>query len=170
MRAVVIGGIVGLVAWFEPRLVGGGDPIIQAVLDARLSLPLLVVVFLARWLLGPLPYAARTPGGLFAPLLVIGAVIGAVCAQLAHAAVPALAISPTLGAIVGMAAFFTAVVRAPFTGALLVLGMTGTLSPLLPVLAACVAATIVPTALGSAPIYDTLRERLVAAGAVKTAS
>jgi chloride channel protein, CIC family len=52
------------------------------------------------------------------------------------------------------------VVRAPFTGALLVLGMTGTLTPLLPVLAACVAATIVPFALGSVPIYDTLRERI----------
>ena len=159
-RAALVGGVVGLVAWFEPRLVGGGDPLIQAVLDARLSVSMLVVVFVARWLLGPLSYAARTPGGLFAPLLVVGAVVGSLFAQLASAALPALGLSPTMGAIVGMAAFFTAVVRAPFTGALLVLGMTGTLTPLAPVLAACVVATIVPTALGSAPIYDTLRERM----------
>ena len=160
LRAAAVGGAVGLVAWFEPRLVGGGDPLIQAVLDAPLSLSTLAVILVARWLLGPLSFAAGTPGGLFAPLLVIGAVVGALFAQLADSAVPALALSPTMGAIVGMAAFFTAVVRAPFTGALLVLGMTGTLTPLLPVLAACVGATIVPFALGSAPIYDTLRERM----------
>jgi CIC family chloride channel protein len=160
LRAAVVGGVIGLVAWLEPRLVGGGDPIIQAVLDARLSLSVLAVVLVARWLLGPFSYAVRTPGGLFAPLLVVGAVVGSLFAQLTDAIAPALAFSPSAGAIVGMAAFFTAVVRAPFTGALLVLGMTGTLTPLLPVLTACVAATIVPAALGSAPIYDSLRERM----------
>ena len=114
----------------------------------------------ARWLLGPISYAAATPGGLFAPLLVVGAVAGAIVAQVASGILPAVALSPTMGAIIGMAAFFTAVVRAPLTGTLLVLGMTGTIMPMLPVLAACLTATIVPTALGSAPIYDTLRERM----------
>ena len=51
-------------------------------------------------------------------------------------------------------------ILAELSGALLVLGMTGTLTPLVPVLAACVMATVVPTAIGSAPIYDTLRERM----------
>jgi CIC family chloride channel protein len=46
---------------------------------------------------------------------------------------------------------------------LLVLGMTGTVTPIIPVLAACVSATIVPSLLGSAPIYDTLRERMLGA-------
>ena len=98
--------MVGTVAWFEPRLVGGGDPLIQAALATSLSLPTLAVILVARWLLGPLSYATRSPGGLFAPLLVIGAVVGSLFAQLAHEAVPGLALSPTLGAIVGMAAFF----------------------------------------------------------------
>ena len=88
LRAAAVGGVVGLVAWFEPRLVGGGDPLIQAVLDTSLSLPTLAVILVARWLLGPLSYATRTPGGLFAPLLVIGAVVGSLFAQLAHEAVP----------------------------------------------------------------------------------
>lgn len=164
LRAAVVGGVVGLVAWFEPRLVGGGDPIVQAVLTAGLSPSLLAVVVVARWLLGPLSYAPGVPGGLFAPLLVVGAVVGALFADVLNAATPALALSPVLCAIVGMAAFFTAVVRAPFTGALLALGMTGTITPVLPMLAACVAATVVPAALGSAPIYDTLRERMERSG------
>jgi CIC family chloride channel protein len=152
--------VVGLVAWFEPRLVGGGDPLIQAVLDRHLSLSLLAILFVARWVLGPFSYGAGTPGGIFAPLLVVGALVGALFAEATNVLWDAIALSPSLLAIVGMAAFFTAVVRAPFTGALLVLGMTGTIEPLLPVLAASIAATIVPTTLGSAPIYDTLRERM----------
>lgn len=141
-------------------LVGGGDPLIQAALGAPISISVLLLVFVARWLLGPFSYAAGTPGGIFAPLLVVGSVFGALFAQVAGLLVPGLPFSPTMGAIVGMAAFFTAVVRAPFTGILLVLGMTGTMSPLLPILAANVAATIVPYALGNAPIYDTLRHRM----------
>lgn len=159
-KSAMVGGVVGLVAWFEPMLVGGGDPIIQAVLGAPVSMSLLVTVFVARWLLGPFSYAAQTPGGIFAPLLVVGAVFGALFAEVAGLLVPGLPFSPTMGAIVGMAAFFTGVVRAPFTGTLLVLGMTGTMTPLLPILAACVAATVVPYALGNAPIYDTLRARM----------
>lgn len=159
-KAAVVGGVVGLIGWFEPLLVGGGDPIIQAVLDTPVSLSLLLMVFVARWLLGPFSYTAQTPGGIFAPLLVVGAVFGALFAQVAALLLPGLPFSPTMGAIVGMAAFFTGVVRAPFTGALLVLGMTGTMTPLLPILAASVAATIVPYALGNAPIYDTLRARM----------
>ena len=160
IRAAFVGGVVGLVAWFEPRLVGGGDPLIQAVLDRHLSLSLLAVLFVARWLLGPFSYGAGTPGGLFAPLLVVGALVGAFFAEATNIVLPAATLSPPLLAIVGMAAFFTAVVRAPFTGTLLVLGMTGTIEPLLPVLASAIVATIVPTAAGSAPIYDTLRERM----------
>lgn len=160
VKAAFVGGVVGLVAWFEPMLVGGGDPLIQAALGAPVSISVLLLVFVARWLLGPFSYAAQTPGGIFAPLLVVGSVFGALFAQVAALLVPGLPFSPTMGAVVGMAAFFTAVVRAPFTGALLVLGMTGVMTPLLPILAANVAATIVPYALGSAPIYDTLRHRL----------
>ena len=159
LRAAVVGGAVGLVAWFSRgwSAAGSAHPgrarwiTIAVNACGRLRRPLASRSVLLR---------GATPGGLFAPLLVVGAVAGALFAQFADAVAPALALSPTLGAIVGMAAFFTAVVRAPFTGTLLVLGMTGTLTPLLPVLVACVAATIVPFALGSAPIYDTLRARM----------
>jgi CIC family chloride channel protein len=167
IRAAFVGGVVGLIAWFEPRLVGDGDAIIQGVLDGRLTLSLLAMLFVARWLLGPFSYSAGTPGGLFAPLLVVGSVFGAIFAVGLDLAIPALALDPTTCAIVGMAAFFTAVVRAPLTGILLVLGMTGTITPLVPVLVASVGALIVPFLLGSAPIYDTLRERMLGQGGLR---
>src|SRR5690606_686695 len=65
LKATFVGAVVGLVAWFEPMLVGGGDPLIQAALGTPLPVSLLLIVFLARWLLGPFSYAAQTPGGIF---------------------------------------------------------------------------------------------------------
>lgn len=63
VRAAIVGGVVGLIAWFEPAIVGNGDPINQSVLAGRLSLSLLAIVFVACWLLGPFSYSAGTPGG-----------------------------------------------------------------------------------------------------------
>jgi CIC family chloride channel protein len=160
VRAALVGAAVGLLAFFDPAVVGGGESIIGRVLAGGIALGPLAGIFVVRWLLGPFSYAAGTPGGLFAPLLVVGALVGAIFADIANLVAPALDLDPTMSAIVGMAAFFAAVVRAPLTGIVLVLGMTGTMTPVLPAIAASLAATIVPFLLGSAPIYDDLRERL----------
>ena len=65
-------------------------------------------------------------------------------------------------AVVGMAAFFTAVVRAPLTGIILVTEMTDNSRLLLPMLAACFSAMAVATMLREPPIYDALKERTLA--------
>jgi CIC family chloride channel protein len=159
VRAAVIGATVGMLAWFTPGLVGGGDAITQRALAGTEPLKLLALVFVFRIGLGAVSYAAQTPGGLFAPMLVLGAqsglFFGTVCADWLPSAVP----HPTALAIVGMAAFFTAVVRAPLTGIILVTEMTGSFTLLLPMLSACFAAMLVPTLLHDPPIYDSLRER-----------
>jgi chloride channel protein, CIC family len=114
-------------------------------------------VFLVRFGLGPVSYAAGTPGGLFAPMLVLGAQNGLVLGSLFCRWFPYLAERPAAFAVVGMAAFFTAVVRAPVTGIILVTEMTGCFTLVLPMLLACSAAMAVPTLLGNPPIYDSLR-------------
>ena len=72
-RAATVGAAVGLLAWFGPRLVGGGDAITQRTLSGGESMTVVAGVFLVRFVLGPLSYATETPGGLFAPMLVLGA-------------------------------------------------------------------------------------------------
>jgi chloride channel protein, CIC family len=79
---------------------------------------------------------------------------GAVC----HAIFPGLDIQPVGFAVVGMAAFFAGVVRAPITGLVLVTEMTANVTMLLPMLGACFTAMLVPTLLGDPPIYESLRE------------
>lgn len=113
-----------------------------------------------RFGIGPLSYSAGTPGGLFAPLLAVGAVWGAQVHGIVGPLLPALGHQPSTLAIVGMATFFAAVVRAPFTGIVLIVEMTATTTLLVPMLAACFAAVLVATALGNKPIYDSLRARM----------
>ena len=65
-------------------------------------------------------------------------------------------------AIVGMTAFFGASVRAPLTGIAIVIEMTATTSVAIPAVAATVSALLTARALGSVPIYDSLRKRMPA--------
>ena len=158
LRAGLVGAAVGVLAWFAPGLVGGGDPLTQRTLLGAGTLTLLPLVFLIRFALGAVSYAAGTPGGLFAPLLVLGAQLGLFFGLLCQLAFPGLHLQLEGFAVVGMAALFVAVVRAPLTGMLLVCEMTGNATMLLPMLGACFLAMLVPTLLGNAPIYDSLRE------------
>jgi CIC family chloride channel protein len=158
LRAGLIGAAVGTLAWFAPSLVGGGDAITQRSLVGAETLSVLPLVFLLRFGLGTVSYAAGTPGGLFAPMLVLGAQLGLLFGLLCQLAFPGLDIQTEGFAVVGMAAFFTGVVRAPLTGIVLVTEMTANVTMLLPILVACFAAMLVPTLLRDAPIYDSLRE------------
>jgi CIC family chloride channel protein len=157
-RAALIGATVGLVAWFAPALVGGGQPITQRALLGTETLALLPAIFLLRFVLGSLSYAAGAPGGLFAPMLVLGAQLGLMFGAACHFLLPALETTPEAFAVVGIAAFFTAVVRAPVTGIVLVTEMTAAVTLFLPMLGACFTAMLVPTLLRNTPIYDALRE------------
>lgn len=161
-RAAVIGAGVGLVAWFAPDLSGNGDLVLARLLGGALPLGVVAVAFVIRFVLGPVSYAARTPGGLFWPLLVVGAAIGQLFGHLAGAALPALAPDPLAFAVVGMATFFAAIVGAPLTGAALIVEMTGLHGLLVPMLAAFAGAVAVPLLLRSPPVYEALYERRVA--------
>jgi CIC family chloride channel protein len=157
-RAALVGAAVAAIAWFGPALVGGGDGLTQSALNGTAALAWLPLIFLLRLVMGHASYAAGTPGGLFAPLLVLGAqaglLFGVACAWL----FPGLGIPAPAFAVVGMAALFTGIVRAPLTGIVLITEMTAAFTLLLPMLGACFAAMLVATLLRDTPIYEALRE------------
>jgi len=159
VRAAAIGASVGALGFFLPALIGGGDDITQRTLAGGMAFGMLPLVFALRFGLGAVSYAPPAPGGLFAPILVLGALLGLFFGELCRLAIPAAALDPTAFAVVGMAAFFTAVVQAPVTGIVLVIEMTAGFTMLLPMIAACFAAMLVPNLLHGTPIYDSLRER-----------
>lgn len=162
VRAAAVGAAIGLLAWFAPDLVGGGDALTERALLGRGTITGVIAMFALRFFVGPVSYAAGTPGGIFAPMLVLGAqtglVFGRVCLDWFPGMAPATGDTSTF-AVVGMAAFFVAVVRAPVTGIVLVTEMTASFTLLLPMLTACFTAMIVPMLLRVPPIYDSLGER-----------
>jgi CIC family chloride channel protein len=155
--AAIVGGLVGLLAWFAPEYVGGGDKLTQSALTGTTTVGALSLVFLLRFVLSTISYSARTPGGLFAPMMVLGTQSGLIFGMLCAHWFPGIIPQPVTFALVGMAAFFAGVVRAPVTGIILVTEMTGNFTLLLPMLAACFTAMALPTLLGNEPIYDSLR-------------
>ena len=168
-RAAIIGATVGLVAWFAPSLVGGGNNLTQDILADRYAAGTLVTIFLARFLLGPWSYASGTPGGIFAPLLVLGASAGALSAIVVNHFMPQLILSPVTFAVLGMAALFSASVRAPLTGTVLTVEMTGRGDLTLALLGASLVAMVVAMLLKSEPIYETLKRRMLERQAVAQA-
>ncbi|MFD9339390.1 chloride channel protein [Streptomyces sp. NPDC060028] len=162
VRAAAIGAVVGALMAVDPLLTGGGDPLSRRLLAGDGMTVVALVAFLAiRFVAGPLSYAAATPGGLFAPLLALGALWGTLAHALASPLLPAHASGPAAWAVVGMAALFTGVVRAPLTGVVLVVEMTGAAVLMVPLLTACFAATVTADWLVSEPLYDSLRRRIL---------
>jgi chloride channel protein, CIC family len=159
LAAAFIGGAIGLVAWFVPDILGNGEVLVQSLLSHGAALPAVLGLLALRFAVGPFAYAAQTPGGLFAPLLVVGASIGCACGTALHALLPSVLPDATALTIVGMAGFFAATVRAPVTGMALALELTAVSTLFVPMLATCSVAAAVPTLLGDAPIYDALRNR-----------
>ena len=167
LRAGVIGAAVGVLAWFTPALVGGGDAITQRTLLGVETLTLVPLAFLLRFGLGAISYAAGTPGGLFAPLLVLGAQSGLLFGAACRLSLPNLNLQPEGFAVAGMAALFAGVVRAPITGIVLVTEITDSVTMLLPMLGACFTAMLVPTLMREEPIYEALRKHMLRGNRVR---
>jgi chloride channel protein, CIC family len=160
-HAALVGAAVGVLAWIAPELVGSGSDMTVRLLAGGLATATIPAYFAVRYALGAASHSAFTPGGLFAPLLLLGAQLGLVCGTIARGVFPGLGIDPLSFAVVGMAAFFVGVVRAPVTGIVLVIEMTAAFTSLLPMLAASFAAMMVAQWMGSAPIYDSLSSRML---------
>lgn len=162
-RAALIGAAIGALAWFLPAVVGGGDHLSQAAIDGEVGLAALPALIAIRFLLGAVSFSAGTPGGLLAPMLALGALIGLWLGHGLSVLLPGLDITPEGFAVVGMAAFFAGSVRAPLTAIVIVTEMTANVAMLLPMLAACAGALILPTVLRNPPIYNALGARLAGA-------
>ncbi|MEN3316935.1 MAG: chloride channel protein family [Mycobacterium sp.] len=169
-KASVIGAIIGLAMFVYPHAVGGGDDLTQRILGGQhIAASVIIGVLAVRFIAGPLSYSAAVPGGLFAPLLTVGALWGLLFAGGFNAVWPGNATQLAVPmALVGMAAFFGASVRAPLTGMVVVIEMTATTEVLVPMMAATAAAVLAAYVMGSPPIYDSLRERMPDEAAIES--
>jgi CIC family chloride channel protein len=156
---VLLGAATGLIAWFDPLVVGSGHELAEMALTNKIAIGAIPFLFFLRFVMTATGYGTGSAGGIFSPLLVLGALIGLGVGHLTHGLAPAVAPEPGVFAVVGMAAYFTAIVRAPLTGILLITEMTGSYEQMLPLLTSSFCAYAVAEYLRDLPIYEALLER-----------
>lgn len=151
-------GVLGLTA---PELLGSGHALIEELTNTDVMLGTILFIFVSRFIFSAVCFGSGAPGGIFFPLLVLGGFIGGVFATIG---VDFFGLDPMYinnFVLLAMAGYFSAIVRAPLTGIILLFEMTGSLSQMLSLSIVAIVAYIVATLLRSKPIYESLLERLL---------
>ena len=162
IKGLLVGCLGGVLALLLPHATGGGNALIADLLsghsehDAVWLLLILLVVKLSFTIAS---YATGAPGGIFAPLLCIGSVLGYTTGLALQYVMPDLTPGPERLATVGMAAVLTGSVRAPLTGVVLIVEMTGQYHTLYSLLLGAFISYAVSEGIKNEPIYEALLER-----------
>ncbi len=142
-----------------PQVLGCGNVLVDEILVTHLAASLLIILLAAKILFTLISFGTNAPGGLFLPVLVIGALAGNIFARLGNTLHLFTADWTTLFIIFGMAAFFAAVVKAPVTGSILLLELTGQFSHLVGLIVVSGAAFLISDLCGGEPIFSALLNR-----------
>ena len=156
-----LGGLVvgGLAIWL-PAVAGNGYEPLNQILDRQLATTTVLVLLAAKIVATSASVASGVPGGIFTPMLLVGAAFGSLWAQFMTAVWPASAPDAGVYALVGIAATTAASIHAPLTAAVLVFELSGDYAIVLPLILATAVATAVSRAMGGESVYATeLRRR-----------
>lgn len=150
--------VCGLAAWWLPDAAGGGHSVAERLMSPAMNMPVVVLLVLlaVKFGLTVISYASGAPGGIFAPLLLLGVVMGAIVGKTTELLFPALGPHTAAFGVLGMAALFTGSIRAPLTGMVLILEMTANYEQLLALSVACLGAYLTAELTGDRPIYEAL--------------
>ena len=142
-----------------PQVLGCGNVLVDELLITHTALSLLLILLAGKIFYTLICFGTNAPGGLFLPVLVVGALLGNIFARAGNALNFFTADWITLFIIFGMAAFFAAVVKAPVTGSILILELTGQFEHLVGLIVVSGAAFMVSDLCGGEPIFSALLER-----------
>lgn len=142
-----------------PQVLGCGNVLVDEILVTHFPLTLLAILLAGKIFYTLICFGTNAPGGLFLPVLVIGALIGNIFARVGNGLHIFTADWTTLFIIFGMVAFFAAVIKAPVTGAILLLELTGQFSHLVGLMVVSGAAFAASDLCGGEPIFSALLNR-----------
>ncbi|CNI74034.1 H(+)/Cl(-) exchange transporter ClcA [Yersinia vastinensis] len=155
----LLGGMCGLLALIHGEAVGGGFALIPIAVAGNFSIGMLLLIFIARVITTLLCFGSGAPGGIFAPMLALGTILGTAFGLSCAHFFPQYGIDAGTFAIAGMGALFAASVRAPLTGIVLVLEMTDNYQLILPMIVTCLGATLIAQFMGGKPLYSAILAR-----------
>jgi len=143
LKPAVGGFLLGLLAMVVPQVLGSGYGMVQAALYGKVALWVMLVVALAKIVATSLTISSGGSGGVFAPSLVIGAMLGGAFGASADLLFPAMVHDPRAYVLIGMAGFFAGVSNTPIATLIMVSELTGNYGLLAPLMLVCTVAMIV---------------------------
>ena len=153
LRPAIGGILLGGVLLVVPEMYGVGYPVLGNGVAGKYTIAFLLALLAAKMLATSLTIGIGGSGGVFAPSLFIGAMLGAAYGQGLHHLAPALTGPAGAYALIGMGAVFAGAARAPITAVIIMFELTGEYSIILPLMAAIVLATGVSHLLSADSIY-----------------
>ncbi|MEV0271468.1 chloride channel protein [Hamadaea sp. NPDC050747] len=153
LRPAAGGLLLGALLLVLPQMYGVGYPVLGSAAAGAYTVTFLLVLLLAKILATSLTIGIGGSGGVFAPSLFIGAMLGAATGQILHIADPALAPAPGAYALVGMGAVFAGAARTPITAVLIMFELTGQYRIILPLMLAIAVAAGLSRLLSPDTIY-----------------
>lgn len=151
----------GVLGFTVPDLLGSGHALLEYLTAEDVMLGTVFFILAGRFIFSAVSFGSGAPGGIFFPLLVLGGFIGGAFATIAVQYFGLDAVYINNFVVLAMAGYFSAIVRAPLTGIILIFEMTGSLGQMLSLSIVSIVAYIVATLLRSKPIYESLLERLL---------
>ncbi|MBR1985089.1 MAG: ClC family H(+)/Cl(-) exchange transporter, partial [Clostridia bacterium] len=154
LKPAIAGLVVGVFGLFIPHILGSGNIAVDELLIHKFSLITVIVIFIAKFFITPFCFGSGAAGGIFLPMLMLGAFLGYIVASIFNLC--GFNVDPTIIAMIGMGAFLSAVARTPITAVVMVFEMTAGYKFILPIMLSAAIADLVAQKLNHKPIYSKL--------------
>ncbi|MHB8278105.1 MAG: ClC family H(+)/Cl(-) exchange transporter [Candidatus Humimicrobiaceae bacterium] len=149
----------GILGFFYPQVLGGGNTLVTSLTQNNFGIKLLFILLVLKFSFTILSYGSGAPGGIFLPLLAVGAITGNLLGIFFSHIFNLNSIYINNFIILAMAGYFAAIVKAPITGIVLITEMTGSFSHLLSLSIVVFTSYSFANLVGSKPIYESLLQR-----------
>lgn len=157
----IIAALLGLLL---PEVLGGGSDVVVSIMSTNFTLKMLLIILIVKFYFTMISFGSSAPGGIFLPLLVIGALIGNIYFDGLGYFFGFNNIYKDNFIILAMAGYFSAIVKSPITGCILITEMTGSFSHLLPIAMISLISYVTADLMRSKPVYEALLERILNKG------
>lgn len=155
-QPAVAGLMIGVVAIKLPQVMGAGYAVIDEALHGQFTWHLLLILGLLKILTTGISFLSGTPGGMFAPSLFIGAMLGGAVGGVEQHFFPHLTGTVATFAFVGMGTFFAGFLRVPITSVFMVIELTSSYTAILPVIISTMVAYVISRSYQKVPLFDLL--------------
>ena len=153
----VAGLLVGFIGFFGfPQVMGAGYDSMDQAMHGQYAWKILAMLALLKIVATTISFVSGTPGGMFAPTLFVGAMLGGAVGDLERFYFPHLTGSTGTYVLVGMGVLFAGFLRVPMTSVFMVLEVSGNYEIIVPVIVANTFAYVVSRWLQPVPIFDLL--------------